>query len=107
MRLDALTRRVVATYQTPPRERVRSSAVEHRLHTAGVTGSIPVAPTSFFSIAALKRLDLSRFAGKHNGSGSALGCPRRRVMTVGPNEIALPGCRMFLHRFFPISRWIC
>jgi hypothetical protein len=32
---------------TPPRIGgwARSSAVEHRLHTAGVTGSIPVAPT--------------------------------------------------------------
>lgn len=29
-----------------PTNRVRSSAVEHRLHTAGVTGSIPVAPTT-------------------------------------------------------------
>src|SRR4051794_20199142 len=27
------------------RQWVRSSAAEHRLHTAGVTGSIPVAPT--------------------------------------------------------------
>jgi hypothetical protein len=26
----------------------RSSAGEHCLHTAGVTGSIPVAPTNFF-----------------------------------------------------------
>jgi hypothetical protein len=30
---------------------VRSSAGEHRLHTAGVTGSIPVAPTMFLDLA--------------------------------------------------------
>ena len=30
----------------PPLYRAVSSAVEHRLHTAGVTGSIPVLPTS-------------------------------------------------------------
>ena len=29
----------------PAFERARSSAVEHTLHTGGVTGSIPVAPT--------------------------------------------------------------
>ena len=29
------------------RHRARSSAGEHRLHTAGVTGSNPVAPTNF------------------------------------------------------------
>src|SRR3546814_11956193 len=29
----------------PVPERARSSAVEHTLHTGGVTGSIPVAPT--------------------------------------------------------------
>ena len=29
-------------------DRARSSAGEHCLHTAGVTGSIPVAPTIFF-----------------------------------------------------------
>ncbi len=34
-----------ATKRLVPRPRVRSSAGEHRLHTAGVTGSIPVAPT--------------------------------------------------------------
>ena len=28
--------------------RVRSSAGEHYLHTVGVTGSIPVAPTNLF-----------------------------------------------------------
>jgi hypothetical protein len=29
-------------------DRARSSAVEHTLHTGGVTGSIPVAPTMAF-----------------------------------------------------------
>jgi hypothetical protein len=38
-----LTPRSAAAYLK--RRWVRSSAVEHRLHTAGVTGSIPVAPT--------------------------------------------------------------
>ena len=35
----------------------RSSAVEHTLHTGGVTGSIPVAPTMFFkALAAFKNM---------------------------------------------------
>ena len=33
---------------TIPRPGARSSAGEHTLHTGGVTGSIPVAPTIFF-----------------------------------------------------------
>ncbi len=32
----------------PPQAWVRSSAAEHYLHTVGVTGSIPVAPTTLF-----------------------------------------------------------
>ena len=31
------------------RHRARSSAGEHRLHTAGVAGSIPAAPTTVFN----------------------------------------------------------
>ena len=36
-----------------PPERARSSAGEHSLHTGGVTGSIPVAPTIAFAAAVL------------------------------------------------------
>ena len=48
-----LTLPAAPSYRAPPSvapggpERARSSAGEHSLHTGGVTGSIPVAPTTF------------------------------------------------------------
>jgi DNA-binding protein HU-beta len=38
-------RTISADFRGDSQQRARSSAVEHTLHTGGVTGSIPVAPT--------------------------------------------------------------
>ena len=74
-----------------------SSAGEHCLHTAGVTGSIPVSPTIFSITYRLSgvgvRQSVRQITRKPPGRHKATGGQNKSARRI-PHEVTLIGCRM-------------